>query len=71
MPLTITEEMMKQDPFFQEGIERGIQKGKLEAKKEDVLNLYRELQLPPEKIAKVLKVSEDFVRETLKEAQKK
>jgi len=65
MPLTITEEMMKQDPFFQEGIERG----KLEAKKEDILNLYRELQLPPEKIAKVLKVSEDFVREVLKEAK--
>ncbi len=65
MPLTITEEMMKQDPFFQEGLE----KGKLEAKKEDILNLYRELQLPPEKIAKVLKVSEDFVREVLKEAK--
>jgi len=61
MPLTITEEMMKQDPFFQ--------KGKLEAKKEDILNLYRELQLPPEKIAKVLKVSEDFVRKVLKEAK--
>ncbi len=65
MPLTITEEMMKQDPFFQEGIERG----KLEAKKEDILSLYRELQLPPEKIAKVLKVSEAFVREVLKEAK--
>jgi len=57
MPLTITEEMMKQDPFFQ--------KGKLEAKKEDVLNLYKELNLPPEKIAKVLKVPEDFVREVI------
>jgi len=48
-----------------------VEKGKLEAKKEAVLNLHRELQLPPEKIAKVLKVSEEFVRETLKEAQKK
>ena len=48
-----------------------VEKGKLEAKKEDILSLYRELQLPPEKIAKVLKVSEEFVRETLKEAQKK
>ena len=65
MPLTITEEMMKQDPFFQEGLE----KGKLEAQKEAILNLYRELQLPPEKIAKVLKVSEDFVREVLKGAK--
>jgi len=69
MPLTITEEMIKQDPFFQEGLERGIkegiEKGKLEAKKEDILNLYKELNLPPEKIAKVLKVSEDFVKEVI------
>jgi len=65
MPLTITEEMMQQDPSFQEGLE----KGKLEAKKEDILNLYKELQLPPEKIAKVLKVSEDFVRKVLSEAK--
>ena len=64
MPLTITEEMIKQDPFFQEGLERG----KLEAKKEDILNLYRELQLQPERIAKVLKVPEKFVKEVLKKA---
>jgi predicted transposase YdaD len=61
MPLTITEEMIKQDPFFQEGLERG----KLEAKKEDILNLYRELKLSPEQIAKVLKVSEKFVKEVI------
>ena len=61
MPLTITEEMIKQDPFFQEGLERG----KLEAKKEDILNLYRELKLSPEQIAKVLKVSEEFVKEVI------
>ena len=61
MPLTITEEMMKQDPFFQKGLERG----KLEAKREDIINLYKELQLQPEKIAKVLKVPEDFVKEVL------
>jgi predicted transposase YdaD len=68
MPITITEEMMKQDPFFQEGLERGVQKGKLEAKKEDIINLYRELHLPPEKIAKVLKVPLEFVKEVLKTA---
>jgi len=62
MPLTITEEMIKQDPFFQEGLERG----KLEAKKEDILNLYRELNLPPEQIAKILKVPEELVREVIK-----
>ena len=61
MPLTITERTIKEDPFFQEGLKRG----KLEAKREDVINLHRELHLPPEKIAKVLKVSEEFVREVL------
>ncbi len=66
MPITITEEMMKQDPFFQEGLERG----KLEAKKEDINNLHRELQLPPEKIAKVLKVPVEFVKEVLKTTNK-
>ena len=61
MPLTITEEVIKQDPFFQEGLERG----KLEAQKEAILNLYRELKLTPEQIAKVLKVSEEFVKEVI------
>ena len=65
MPLTITEEMIKQDPFFQEGLERGIKKGKLEAQKEAILNLHRELNLSPEQIAKVLKVPEEFVKEVI------
>jgi hypothetical protein len=58
MPLTITREMMEKDPFFQEG--------KLEAQKEAILNLYKELNLSPEKIAKVLKVPEEFVRKVIK-----
>ena len=74
MPITITEEMMKQDPFFQEGLERGVkkgfEKGKLEAKKEDIINLHKELQLSPEKIAKVLKVPVEFVKEVLKTTNK-
>ena len=49
-------------------VEKGKKEGILKAKKEDILNLYRELQLPPEKIAKVLKVSEEFVKEVLSEA---
>jgi predicted transposase YdaD len=28
MPLTITEEMIKQDPFFEMGLKRGLEKGK-------------------------------------------
>jgi predicted transposase/invertase (TIGR01784 family) len=27
MPLTITEEMIKQDPFFEMGLERGLKEG--------------------------------------------
>ena len=61
MPLTITKEMMEADPFFK----KGIKEGKLEAKREAVLNLHRKLNLPPEEIAKVLEVSEEFVREVL------
>jgi len=53
--------MMKKDPFFRKGFERG----KLEARKEVILNLHRELHLPPEKIARILEVSEEFVREVL------
>ncbi len=58
MPLTITEEMIRNDPFFKK------------AKKEDILNLYKELNLEPEKIAKVLKVSVDFVEKVIKENKK-
>jgi len=60
MPLTITEEMIRNDPFFK--------KGKEETKKEDILNLYKELNLEPEKIAKILKVPVDFVEKVIKEA---
>lgn len=63
MPLTITKEMLEKNPFFQEG----VQKGELKAKREAIINLRKELNLSPERIAKVLKVSEDFVREVLEE----
>ena len=55
--------------YLKELVEKGEKRGELKAKKEAILNLHRELQLPPEKIAKVLKVSEEFVKETLKEAK--
>ncbi len=59
MPLTITEEMMKNDPFFK--------KGKEEAKKEIAKNMYFELKMPIEQIAKVLKVSPDFIEKVIEE----
>jgi len=64
VPLTITERII-----IQKGFERGVKKGKLEAKGKNVINPHRELQLPPRKTAKVLKVSEEFVREVLNATQ--
>ncbi len=61
MPLTLDRETIENHPLFKEGIE----KGKLETKREDILNLYNELNLEPEKIAKILKVPLDFVKEVL------
>ncbi len=66
MPLTITEEMMKQDPFFQKGIEEG----KLEAKKEDAKKLYLKLKLPAEQIAEILDIPLSLVRKAIEEAEK-
>ena len=57
LPLMINREIIEQDPFFQEG--------KLEAQKEAILNLYKELNLSAEKIARVLKVPEEFVKEVI------
>ena len=70
MPLTITEEMIKQDPFFQEGLERGIEKGKLEAKKEDAKRLYLKLKLPAEQIAEILDIPLSLVKKAIEETKK-
>jgi len=67
VPLTITEEMMKQDPFFQRGLEKGFEKGKLEAKREDILKLHKKLNLTSKQIAEILDLPENFVKEILKE----
>ncbi|NPA58548.1 MAG: hypothetical protein GXN94_04550 [Aquificae bacterium] len=67
MPLSITDEMLEKNPFFQKGKQEGLQEGKLEAKKEAIVSIYKELNLPAEKIAKMLNVSQEFVEEVLKE----
>ncbi|MEJ5172725.1 MAG: hypothetical protein WHT47_03320 [Hydrogenothermaceae bacterium] len=59
MPLTITRDMMKKDPFFEEG--------KKEGKKESIIKLYTKKSFTPEEIAEVLEVSLDFVKDTLRE----
>ena len=62
MPLTITEEMIKQDPFFREGLERG--------KKEDIQKLYLKGNFSPEEIADLLEVPLEFVNKAVAELQK-
>jgi len=50
MPLSITDEMLEKNPFFQKGKQEGLQKGLQEA----VVRMYEKLNLPPEQIASVL-----------------
>jgi hypothetical protein len=42
MPITIE---VEKDPLYLEGLEKGVEK----TKREDVINLYKELKLPPQK----------------------
>jgi DNA-binding NarL/FixJ family response regulator len=60
MPLTITEEMIKQDPFFQEGQERERQR--------IVVSLYRKGK-SPEEIAELLDLSIEEVKSLLNKKQ--
>jgi len=62
MPLTITEEMIRQDPFFQEGLKR--------ARKEAIQRLYLKGNFSSEEIAKLLEVSLEFVNKAISELQK-
>ncbi len=56
MPITID---LEKDPLFLQGMEKKA--------REDVINLYKELNLSPEKIAKVLKLPLEKVKKWLKE----
>ena len=56
MPLTITEEMIKNDPFFKK------------AKKEDIRKLYQKLKLNSQQIAEVLDLPIEFVEKVIKES---
>ena len=58
MPITV-----EKHPLFLEGLEKGVE----QKAHEDVINLYKELKLPSERIAKVLKVSLEKVKKWLKE----
>jgi transposase-like protein len=64
MPITIN---IEKDPLYLRGLKKGLEEGIERKAKEDVINLYRELSLPPERIAKILKVSEQKVKQWLNE----
>jgi len=59
MPLTITEEMAKEDPFYDWGFKK--------AKEEDIKKLYQKLKLNPEQIAEVLDLPIELVEKVIKE----
>ncbi len=59
MPLIITEEMAKQDPFYDLGFKK--------AKKEDIAKLYQKLKLNPEQIADILDLPLEFVEKVIEE----
>jgi len=64
MPITITEEMLEKNPFFQKGKQEGLQEG-IQA---SIKNLYLNLRLSVEEIAKGLNISEEEVKKVLKES---
>ncbi len=59
MPLSITDEILEKNPFFQKGKQEGLQAS--------IKNLYVNLKLSVEEIAKGLNLSEEEVRKVLKE----
>ena len=61
MPITFD---VREHPLFKEGLEVGLEEGL----KTSAINLYRELKLPIETIARVLKVDPQKVVKWLKEA---
>ncbi len=73
MPITFDRETIENHPFFKDGLKEGLQKGKQEglkeglekAKREDVINLYQATGWDAEKIAEVLKLPLDFVKDTI------
>jgi len=66
MPLTITEEMIKQDPFFQRGLKEGFKEGIKQA----VINLHKK-GLSAKEIAELLELQVEEVKELLSSQSEK
>ena len=65
MPITIID--VEKDPLYLRGVKKGLKKGLEQKAREDVINLYRNLKLPPEQIAKGLNLPLEKVLKWLKE----
>ncbi len=65
MPLTVTEEMIKNDPFYQDGLkqglERGLEQGLEQGIETAILNFYKNLGMDVEEIARGLELDKEFV----------
>lgn len=64
MPITID---LEEHPLFKESLQRKFKEGLEKAKKEDVIKLYKKLNLSPKQIADILEISEETVIRFLKE----
>ncbi len=67
MPLTIDRETMEKHPLYKDGKLEGIREGKLEAKKEDIIKLHKKTGWDSNKIADILELPVNFVKNVLKE----
>jgi len=67
MSITITDEMLEKNPFFQKGKQEGLQEGLQKGLQEAVKSFYVNLGLSVKEIAKGLNIPEEEVRKVLKE----
>ncbi|WP_457624686.1 Rpn family recombination-promoting nuclease/putative transposase [Persephonella sp.] len=65
MPLTITEEMLEKNPFFQKGKQEGLQEGLQKGLQEAVVRLHKKGR-SPEEISELLDIPLDEIKKFLK-----
>ena len=75
MPIKVEIENIEKDPMYiigekkglKKGIEKGVKEGIEKKEREDIIRLFKELKLSPNKIAKGLKIPVSKVKKILKE----
>ncbi|MFA4871202.1 MAG: hypothetical protein WC623_23585 [Pedobacter sp.] len=63
---TITKFKVEKDPFYQDGIKKGTEKTEARKNHDFVENLILELNLSDEKIARIVEVSDEYVKKFAK-----